>query len=211
MVDSKTFALSTEHNFPDRFFAVSNATIAILSISSVVYDSVLNPLFEPLEISSIPLGSPKYIPLVSSRRINRSSDSITSGFSVEEFTKELKTIAGLKFANKSISFLILSNPRSGLISKLSLSHFSPPTAPSKTASTFFAFCIVSSVIGSPYSSIEAPPIEPRIILKFELVFFVIQSISFTACSDISLPIPSPGRSKTSKSFCFIRLSKEFFL
>ena len=64
MVDSKTFALSTEHNFPDRFFAVSSNPV-ILSISSVVYDSVLNPLFEPLEISSIPPGS-QNISLVSS-------------------------------------------------------------------------------------------------------------------------------------------------
>ena len=43
-VDSRTFALSTEHNFFDLDMAVSKATSAILSISLLVYTSVLYPL-----------------------------------------------------------------------------------------------------------------------------------------------------------------------
>ena len=44
------------------------------------------------------------------------------------------TMAGLKFAYKSSSFLILSKPLSGLISKSRVSHFGPPTAPRSIAS-----------------------------------------------------------------------------
>ena len=76
-------------------------------------------------------------------------------------------MAGLKLANKSSSFLIFNRPLSGRILKSKSSHFGPPTAPNKIASDFFAVNKVFSVIGIPYSSIEAPPINSVDISKLK--------------------------------------------
>ena len=84
---------------------------------------------------------------------------------------ELKTIAGRKFANKSSSFLILSNPLSGLCSKGRPSHFGPPTAPRRIASELNASDRTLSVSGSLYLSIDSPPIDALFISKFKLIDF----------------------------------------
>ena len=46
---------------------------------------------------------------------------------------------------------------SGRIAGSTLSHLGPPTASSKTASAALQASIVSSVKGTPYASIDAPP------------------------------------------------------
>ena len=48
-------------------------------------------------------------------------------------------------------------PFSGRIAGSTLSHLGPPTAPSNTASAALQASIVSSVKGTPYASIDAPP------------------------------------------------------
>ena len=53
---------------------------------------------------------------------------------VDELASASKTIAGLKLANKSNSFLIFNRPLSGLFSKLQTLPFGPPTAPRRIAS-----------------------------------------------------------------------------
>ena len=70
-----------------------------------------------------------------------------SGFKEDELIRESNTIAGLKLANKSSSFLIFNKPRSGLNSKGSFSHLGPPTAPSIIASDLFIFSRVLSCSG----------------------------------------------------------------
>ena len=82
----------------------------------------------------IPLGSPKYIPPVSSLTIIISSPETISGFKLEASTNCLKQIAGLKFAKSLSSFLNFNNALSGFLEKSKLSHFGPPTAPKITAS-----------------------------------------------------------------------------
>ena len=138
-----------------------------------------------LEIFSTPLGSPKYIPLVSSLMIIISRSDIISSFRLDAETKASKTIAGLKFANKSSSFLIFSKPLSGLLMKSNFSHFGPPTAPKSIASDFFARFRTLFVIGSPYSSIDAPPISSLEISNSKLVFLSNQLKIFSASFEIS--------------------------
>ena len=146
---SSTFALSIEQSRLSRFKASSKPTRAIRSTSGVVYNRVLKPLFPPPGISSTPRGSPKYIPPVNSRTINMSRPETTSCFKLDASAKASKTIAGLKFANNPSSFLIARSPASGRISKSTLSHLGPPTAPNKTASACLAFSMVSDLRGSP--------------------------------------------------------------
>ena len=100
----------------------------------------------------IPLGSPKYIPEVSSLTIMISKPETTSGFKEEKSARASKHCAGLKFEYRSISFLSLRRPLSGFKLKSKLSYFGPPTAPSRTASTSSAFFIVSSWRGIPCAS-----------------------------------------------------------
>ena len=90
-----------------------------------------------------PLGSPKYMPPVSSLTIKRSKSDTNSFLIVEAETKYLDKIAGLKLAKKSYSALILNNPFSGFFSEGKSSHLGPPTAPNKIASLQSAFSSVS--------------------------------------------------------------------
>ena len=85
--------------------------------------------------------------------------SITSFFKEEVSSRPGKAIEGLKFANKSSSDLIFSNPFSGFFAGSKLSHFGPPTPPRKIASESLAISIVESDIGEPSSSIAVPPIR----------------------------------------------------
>ena len=147
--DSMTFAFSIEQTLLSLFLANSNADRATRRISFVVYLCVFIPTLPPSLSSWIPLGSPKYIPLVNSRTIIISNPATSSFFNDEKSAKASKHCAGLKLENKSNSFLSLRSPRSGLTLKSKLSYFGPPTAPSNTASTFRALATVSSVIGTP--------------------------------------------------------------
>ena len=65
-------------------------------------------------VSDLPLGSPKYIPPVSSLTINISRSRTFSCFSEEESLKYLERIAGLRFAKRSSSDLKPSKALSGL-------------------------------------------------------------------------------------------------
>ena len=59
-----------------------------------------------------------------------------SGFKLDDSIRGSNTSAGLKFANRSSSFLILRSPLSGLFSNFKPSHLGPPTAPRMIASDF---------------------------------------------------------------------------
>ena len=60
------------------------------------------------------------------------------------------------------SLLTASKAFSGLTEGATLSHFGPPTAPSRTLSASLHFAIPSSVIGTPYLSILQPPISTSV-------------------------------------------------
>ena len=70
----------------------------------------------------IPLGSPKYIPPVSSLTIIISKPETISGFKLDASTNCLKQIAGLRFANNFNSFLNFKSALSGLFENSKLSH-----------------------------------------------------------------------------------------
>ncbi len=106
----------------------------------------------PNSVSLLPL-SPKYIPPVSSLTTHISNPSpIISAFKGEESFKGSKSIPGLIFAYKPNSFLRPKIALSGLLSEGSLSHFTPPTAPSRMESLDLHTSIVSLGSGSPYTS-----------------------------------------------------------
>ena len=63
----------------------------------------------------IPLGSPKYIPPVSSLTIIMSKPETISGFKVDASTNCLKHIAGLKLAKSFNSFLNFRRALSGFL------------------------------------------------------------------------------------------------
>ena len=77
------------------------------------------PFLSPFSIGLIPLGSPKYIPPVSSLTIIISKPETISGFKVEASTNCLKHIAGLKFAKSFNSFLNFKRALSGFLEKSS--------------------------------------------------------------------------------------------
>ncbi len=85
------------------------------------YTSVFIPTFVPSDSSSMPLGSPKYIPPVNSLSIIISKPETISFFKLDASANASNTIAGLKFANNPNSFLNFSNPRSGFSEKGKLS------------------------------------------------------------------------------------------
>ena len=95
---------------------------------------VLTPFRSLFFIGSIPRGSPKYIPPVSSLTIIMSNPETISGLREDESTNCSKQIAGLKFANNLSSFLSLRRALSGFFENSNLSHFGPPHAPNITAS-----------------------------------------------------------------------------
>ena len=95
---------------------------------------MLIPFLSPLSIGLIPLGSPKYIPPVSSLTIIISRPETISGLRVDASTNCLKHIAGLKFANSFNSFLNFNNALSGFFENSRPSHYGPPTAPNITTS-----------------------------------------------------------------------------
>ena len=74
------------------------------------------PLLFPFSRFSIPRGSPKYTPPVSSLTIKISRSWTISFLRDEESESEEKHIAGLKLAKRSKSFLRRNKPASGLCS-----------------------------------------------------------------------------------------------
>ena len=72
-----------------------------------------------------------------------------SGFKLEASANCGYKIAGRKLAKRLSSLRIFNKPRSGRIERSMLSHFGPPTAPSKMASAFFACSAVCSGYGEP--------------------------------------------------------------
>ena len=98
---------------------------------------------------TISLGSPKYIPPVSSLTIKISNPSIIWFFIGDAAASSLNRNAGLKLANSSSSFLNARRAYSGLSSQERSSHFGPPTAPNNIASDFFASSRTLSGKGEP--------------------------------------------------------------
>ena len=97
---------------------------------------------------------------------------------------------------------------SGRIEGSTLSHLGPPTAPSNTASAALQASIVSSVKGTPYASIDAPPAFLSIQLTFTLAFSKATSHTAFAAAIISVPIPSPGINTIFFSLIYIFLSDD---
>ena len=134
MPDSITFDFSHDVTFLFLFCASSNATLATLIISLLVYVCVLIPFLSPFSMGLIPLGSPKYIPPVNSLTIIMSNPDTISGFKLDASTSCLKQMAGLRLANNFSSFLNFKSALSGLFENSKLSHLGPPTAPKITES-----------------------------------------------------------------------------
>ena len=91
-----TFAFSIEQTLLSRRLASSKAERATRSISLSVYRWVFMPT-RSFPSVIIPLGSPKYIPDVSSLTIIISNPETTSGFKEEKSARASKHWAGLKF------------------------------------------------------------------------------------------------------------------
>ena len=94
--DSITFAFSIEQTLLPRLLANSKADLATRSISLSVYRCVLIPT-RSFPSVIIPLGSPKYIPEVSSLTIIMSKPETTSVFKEEKSAKASKHCAGRRF------------------------------------------------------------------------------------------------------------------
>ena len=135
---------------------------------------------------------------------------IISLLSGQALDSSLYRYAGLRLAKSPSSFLILRSAASGL--KLGAMSYQrelptfPPTAPSKTASEFFAVARAVSVSGVPCLSIEQPPMSISVNLKLCPNFPATYSRTFFASATISGPIPSPG---IKAIFAFI-LSASYF-
>ena len=140
---------------------------------------------------------------MSSRRIKISRPAITSFFNVEESTIASKTIAGRRFAKRSISFRRRSKPLSGFSSNGKSSYFGPPTDPNKTASALTASARVSSVNGVPCASYAAPPTNPSCRSNDKDRLAPSQSTTLRTCPTTSGPIPSPG---STSNFLFDAIS-----
>ena len=157
---SSTFALSTLVTFFRRFIAISNARFAILRISFSLYVSESYAVMTPF--SSTVFRSPKYSPPVNSRMIIMSKPpSVMDSFNGQApFSSSYRT-AGRRLANRFNSFRILKSPASGRFDGSNWYHgevlASPPIDPISTASHFFASATVSSVSGTPCTSMDAPP------------------------------------------------------
>ena len=113
-------------------------------------------------------------------------------------------------ANSSSPFLIARSPASGLLSGGSSYQLStptlPPTAPKRTASDAFAVASASSVRGTPYASIEQPPISTSLYVNLCPYFSATLSRTFLASRTISGPIPSPGISVTLNSITYLQIT-----
>src|SRR5580700_2572583 len=136
------------------------------------------------------------MPPVLSRTIIRSSPRITSAFSVEASTSGSSTMAGRKLANRSSSLRSRRMEISGRLSNPNASHFGPPTEPNRMASASRALAIVSSVIGTPRASSEAPPTRSSDSSKVTMRRRSIQSSTRRTSRITSGPIPSPGRTSS---------------
>ena len=104
--------------------------------------------------------------------------------------------AGLKFAKSESALRIPRSPASGLFSGGSLYHGDvdvlPPIEPIRTASEDLAISMVSWVSGTPYLSIEHPPISTSVKIISCPYTLATLSRTFFASATISGPIPSPG-------------------
>ena len=120
---------------------------------------------------------------------------IISSFNGQASFNSWYRYAGRRFANRPNDFRIFKSPASGRLSGLNLYHgevlASPPMEPIRTASHFFASSMVSSVSGTPCTSMEAPPSRRLVYSNLCPYFSQTASRTFFASSTISGPIPSP--------------------
>src|SRR5487761_134250 len=135
------------------------------------------------------------MPPVSSRTMMRSRPSTTSRFRVEASASAAKTKAGRRLAKSSMSLRSRSKPRSGFCAKGRLSHFGPPTAPSRIASVSSAAFIAASVSGMPCLSMAAPPTRSSLTSKLAIRRLSKYSMTRAAWCVTSGPMPSPGNSR----------------
>src|SRR3712207_3926394 len=129
------------------------------------------------------------MPPVSSRTTSRSVPSMTSRLSGLASSSEAKGLTGRRFANRPRPSRIPSSPCSGRgLSGSVVSHFGPPTAPSRTASESRQPARVSSGRAEPVASIAAPPTRYSVNEKPSSALR-----TSTAEATTSGPIPSPGK------------------
>ena len=121
--------------------------------------------------------------------------SVNSSFSGQAFFSSSYSTAGRRFANRFSSFRIFKSPASGRLDGSNRYHgevlVSPPIDPISTASLSFAKRIISSVSGTPCTSIDAPPIKSCVYLHSCPYTSATCSNTFIASVTISGPIPSP--------------------
>src|SRR5690625_1788724 len=113
--------------------------------------------------------------------------------------------AGRRLANSSNLERICKRPCSGRMARSILSHLGPPTAPSKIASAARALARALSVRGTPWASMELPPIRSSSKLRSRLNFLSVASSILRASVTISGPMPSPG----SIRICLVAISVVF--
>src|SRR5690554_432796 len=135
------------------------------------------------------------MPPVSSRTIRMSRPATTSGLRVEAAASCGYSRAGRRLPNRPSCERIFSRPRSGRMAGSIVSHFGPPTAPSRMASDWRARSRVSSANGTPYLSRAAPPSSSWLSSISRPYFSSAACSTLTASVMISGPMPSPGRTR----------------
>ena len=187
-----TLALSTDVSFLRRLRATSKPTRAMRSISREVYAIVLIARAPPSANFSIPRGSPKYSPPVSSRMTMRSVPSTTERLSGDESTSMGNVFAGRRFAYRSSSLRSASNPRSGFSSCGKPSHFGPPTEPNMIAVALRQSSRLAGGSGVPVASMAHPPTSASSNSSETPACFPTVFKTLTASPVTSGPMPSPA-------------------
>src|SRR5438093_1021226 len=138
------------------------------------------------------------MPPVSSRTTSRSVPSMRSRLSGLASSSAGNGLTGRRLANRPRPSRSPSRPCSGRGASGSVvSHFGPPTAPSKTASAAEQRSRTAGKSGMPCSSIEAPPTGNSVISKSTPSPSAATSSSSRAEAITSGPMPSPGNATMS--------------
>src|SRR5258708_22671419 len=124
--------------------------------------------------------------------IMMSSPLTISGLSELASISASNTLAGRRLAKRSISLRRRNRPRSGFLSKATVSHFGPPTEPNSTASASSAVFMASSESGTPCLSSAAPPTTSSLMSKPTARLLPIQAMILRTSFMTSGPMPSPG-------------------
>ena len=129
----------------------------------------------------------------------KSAPSTISGFSGDFDSRHGNVSTGRMLANRPSFLRMARSPCSGRTLALgSLSYFGSPTAENSTASHSSQSLKVRSGNGSPRASMAAAPAIPYLNSTVWPNRSHTAFITLTPCTDISGPIPSPGKTAITK-------------